>query len=468
MTDIAPAESPYDIEFFWDPVCPFAWITSRWIAKVAAQTDYAVDWRFISLRLLNKHKDYATEFPAGYEHGHTAGLRMLRVAAAVRADLGRAPLGALVTAYGESYWDKARGSGMREHLSTTAHATEVLEAADLSPSYAAALDDTSWDAELDAETELALDANGPRRRHPDHHVPTAARRVVLRSGDLPDPRRRRGPAALGGRDDAGEVPRLRRDEAQPARGAAADDPRRRPPGGLEGRSPRRPASRRSRRRRLTFASVASRVRRLFGHRFHSGAVSRTTVRIVLAVVVVLAVAGVVAARRISPDDVGGESAVSGTLPVETMSAPLVEAAGWLNSAPLGAAELAGHVVLYDFWTFGCINCRHTQPFVEALQQRYAADGLIILSIHSPEFAYEREPSAVADYVRDNGITYPVALDPQMRTWHNFDNRYWPAFYLHDQQGRRRLTHFGEGRYQETEDAIRRLLGVDPSSPRAAV
>ena len=94
MTDAAPTEIPYDIEFFWDPVCPFAWITSRWIEKVAEQTSYAVDWRFISLRLLNKRKDYATEFPAGYEHGHTAGLRMLRVAAAVRADLGREPLGA--------------------------------------------------------------------------------------------------------------------------------------------------------------------------------------------------------------------------------------------------------------------------------------------------------------------------------------------------------------------------------------
>ena len=80
----------YDIEFFWDPVCPFAWITSRWITKVAAQTGYTVDWRLISLRLLNKHKDYATEFPPNYERGHTAGLRMLRVAAKIRAELGEA------------------------------------------------------------------------------------------------------------------------------------------------------------------------------------------------------------------------------------------------------------------------------------------------------------------------------------------------------------------------------------------
>ncbi|MEL6985009.1 MAG: DsbA family protein [Actinomycetota bacterium] len=161
MTATPPPSDPsYDIEFFWDPVCPFAWITSRWIEKVAAQTDYKVDWRFISLRLLNKDKDYATEFPPEYEQGHTAGLRMLRVAAAIRTELGRDPLGALVTAYGESYWDKPKGSGMRTHLSTTEHVTEVLAAAGLPTRFAEALDDESWDELLDAETELALSRTG--------------------------------------------------------------------------------------------------------------------------------------------------------------------------------------------------------------------------------------------------------------------------------------------------------------------
>jgi 2-hydroxychromene-2-carboxylate isomerase len=150
----------FDIEFFWDPVCPFAWITSRWVVKVAAQSKYSVDWRFISLRLLNKHKDYVSEFPPEYEAGHNAGLRMLRVAAAVRADLGREPLGALVTAYGESYWDQPKGSGMRARLSTTDHVREVLAAAGLPSSYASALDDTSWDRSLDDETELALSRTG--------------------------------------------------------------------------------------------------------------------------------------------------------------------------------------------------------------------------------------------------------------------------------------------------------------------
>ncbi len=157
----APASDPaYDLEFFWDPICPFAWITSRWVEQVAAQSDYQVDWRFISLRILNKDKDYATEFPPGYEHGHTAGLRMLRVAAAIRDDMGREPLGALVTAYGQSYWDKPKGSGMQEYLSTTEHVTEVLQAAGIDARYASALDDTSWDELLEAETELALSRTG--------------------------------------------------------------------------------------------------------------------------------------------------------------------------------------------------------------------------------------------------------------------------------------------------------------------
>lgn len=161
MTVSAPPSDPsYDIEFFWDPVCPFAWITSRWVEKVEAQTDYKVDWRFISLRILNKDKDYATEFPPEYEKGHTAGLRMLRVAAAVRDDLGRDPMGALVKAYGESYWDRPKGSGMRDHLSTTEHAIEVLTTAGLSPDYATALDDTSWDELLEAETDMALSRTG--------------------------------------------------------------------------------------------------------------------------------------------------------------------------------------------------------------------------------------------------------------------------------------------------------------------
>lgn len=155
-----PSDPTFDIEFYWDPVCPFAWITSRWVEQVAAQRDFQVDWRFISLRLINKHKDYATEFPPEYEFGHTAGLRMLRVAAAIRDEVGRDPLGRLVTAYGHSYWDLPQGSGMGTRLSTRDHVTEVLDAAGLPARFADALDDDSWDQLLDAESELALSRTG--------------------------------------------------------------------------------------------------------------------------------------------------------------------------------------------------------------------------------------------------------------------------------------------------------------------
>ena len=150
----------YDIEFFWDPVCPFAWVTSRWVEKVAAQTGYRVDWRFISLRLLNRHKDYATDFPPDYEYFHGAGLRMLRVAAKVRAEMGREQMGPLYAAYGQAYWEQEKGSGMRQRLGTEAHIRDTLAAAGLPTTFAAAADDTGWDAELEAETELALSRTG--------------------------------------------------------------------------------------------------------------------------------------------------------------------------------------------------------------------------------------------------------------------------------------------------------------------
>lgn len=150
----------YDIEFFWDPVCPFAWITSRWVEKVAAQTGYRVDWRFISLRVLNKDRDYATEFPPNYEHFHTSGLRMLRVAAKIRSELGREHMGPLYTGYGQAYWEQPKGSGMSRKLGTVQHIAETLEAVGLPTEFASAADHDQWDAELEAETELGLNRTG--------------------------------------------------------------------------------------------------------------------------------------------------------------------------------------------------------------------------------------------------------------------------------------------------------------------
>lgn len=178
---------------------------------------------------------------------------------------------------------------------------------------------------------------------------------------------------------------------------------------------------------------------------------------------------VAVARRTDPASIGSSGAPprSGPLPVEVGSAPVVDVERWLNTPDGKPVAVDGKVVLYEFWTFGCVNCRAVIPHVKAWYDRYASDGLVVLSIHTPEFEHEADPAAVAAFVADESIRYPVALDPERSVWRSFDNHYWPAFYLHDDRGRRRLTHIGEGAYDETEDAIRRLLDVDPASPRAA-
>ena len=130
---------------------------------------------------------------------------------------------------------------------------------------------------------------------------------------------------------------------------------------------------------------------------------------------------------------------------------------WINSQPLTMASLRGKVVVLDFWTYSCINCLRTLPHVKAWYDAYRKDGLVVVGVHTPEFAFEREPDNVERAVRDHAIDYPVALDPDFGTWQAWDNQYWPAKYFVDRQGRIRYAHFGEGDYEESEEIIRELL-----------
>ena len=130
---------------------------------------------------------------------------------------------------------------------------------------------------------------------------------------------------------------------------------------------------------------------------------------------------------------------------------------WLNSPALTSESLRGKVVLVDFWTYDCINCQHTLPYVKDWAQKYEKDGLVVIGVHTPEYGFERIISNVRDEVKKLGITYPVAIDNNYAIWRNFDNQYWPAHYLIDAKGQVRFTHFGEGRYETQEKMIQQLL-----------
>ncbi|MCC6303160.1 MAG: cytochrome c biogenesis protein DipZ [Gammaproteobacteria bacterium] len=140
--------------------------------------------------------------------------------------------------------------------------------------------------------------------------------------------------------------------------------------------------------------------------------------------------------------------------------PLLNFAGataWLNSPPLDAAALRGKVVLVDFWTYSCINCLRTLPYVRAWADRYRDQGFVVIGVHTPEFAFEKDPGNVRKALRDLAIAYPVATDNDYAVWRAFNNRYWPAHYFFDASGRLRHQHFGEGEYEESEALIRQLL-----------
>jgi cytochrome c biogenesis protein CcdA/thiol-disulfide isomerase/thioredoxin len=147
--------------------------------------------------------------------------------------------------------------------------------------------------------------------------------------------------------------------------------------------------------------------------------------------------------------------------------PAAERAGtgqWFNSEPTTMAALRGHVVIVDFWTFACYNCNNTLPYIKSWYDKYADQGLVILGVHTPEFAYEHQAANVADAIAQKGIKFPVVQDNDYQTWRAYKNHYWPAFYFVDDKGRIRHTHIGEGAYDESEQVIRQLL-VEADSRR---
>ncbi|WUJ23063.1 redoxin family protein [Micromonospora sp. NBC_00389] len=136
------------------------------------------------------------------------------------------------------------------------------------------------------------------------------------------------------------------------------------------------------------------------------------------------------------------------------------ATGWLNSEPLGPAELGGRVVLVNFWTLTCINWLRQEPYVRAWSQAYGGDGLVVIGVHTPEFSFEHDVDWVRRAVAARSIDYPVAVDNDYAIWSAFDNHYWPALYFVDADGVIRDDHFGEGRYEQSERVLQQLLGIE--------
>ncbi|TWB06806.1 thioredoxin family protein [Bradyrhizobium stylosanthis] len=132
---------------------------------------------------------------------------------------------------------------------------------------------------------------------------------------------------------------------------------------------------------------------------------------------------------------------------------------WFNSKPLSLADLRGKVVLVDFWTYGCVNCVNTLPHVTDLYAKYKDKGLVVVGVHTPEFPFERSASNVQAALKRHGITYPVAQDNDSKTWNAYSNQYWPAQYIIDQNGKIVFQHAGEGRYDEIDRTVGKLLNA---------
>lgn len=143
---------------------------------------------------------------------------------------------------------------------------------------------------------------------------------------------------------------------------------------------------------------------------------------------------------------------------ETILAPALEGGEWIQQGPVELAQLRGRkVVLLDFWDYTCVNCIRTLPYVSEWHRRYDSKGLVVVGVHAPEFSFARDRANVVKAIEQFGLDYPIVLDNNYAIWRAYSNRYWPAKYLIDTQGRLRYYHFGEGLYQETEKQIQKLL-----------
>ena len=175
----------------------------------------------------------------------------------------------------------------------------------------------------------------------------------------------------------------------------------------------------------------------------------------LLTLIVLLFVGFLVIVQFSPSLTRGEATTS----ADRRAAPEFSGiSAWLNSPPLTLESLRGKVVLVQFWTYSCINCLRTLPYVTKWHEQYKDKGLVVVGVHTPEFAFEKERANLESAIKRLGIHYPVAQDNQYRTWRAFGNQYWPAAYLIDRSGTVVATQFGEGGYQQMENAIARLVG----------
>ena len=158
-------------------------------------------------------------------------------------------------------------------------------------------------------------------------------------------------------------------------------------------------------------------------------------------------------EKLRAENVGEGPRIGSTAP------ELTGIVNWINSSPLSLMDLRGKVVLIDFWTYSCINCLRTLPYIKKWYEDYKDLGLVVIGVHTPEFEFEKDPKNVAQAASRLGVHYPVAQDNDYKTWQAYHNNYWPAHYLVDKQGNLSMVHFGEGGYVETENAIRKLLGL---------